>query len=65
MQNKCPLCDAVLKVAFGNQIHPGDRKFGINLYCDNKSCPSKEVAGHGKNEAAAMFVIEQKFKKNR
>lgn len=58
---QCPLCKGLLTKAFGNQLYPGDPKYGVTLWCRNRECPSKEVQGWGKNTPAAFHVIEQKF----
>ena len=61
----CPCCDEPLMKAFGNQLHPGDKNYGVGLYCahgdpDAKKHP-QEVAGHGKTDKDAYAVILAKF----
>jgi len=59
----CPVCKSELKEEFGNQLHPGDKDYGITLYCPNWQCPAAEVSGHGDNVKQAFEVITSKFNK--
>lgn len=71
----CPCCDKPLHHQWGNQTFPGDRKFGVMLFCRNGDPAGRihpqEVSGHGnfrrvdeKDEAAlqrAYAVIQARF----
>ena len=63
MKFNCPICDAELKGSDGNQIHPGNDKYGVMLHCPNKGCTAEEVMGHGDNLKQAFEVIFHKYKK--
>jgi hypothetical protein len=61
----CPCCFEQLTQAFGNQLNPGNEKYGVMLYCE-KGDPTgrthpQEVAGHGKTVKDAYDVILAKF----
>lgn len=61
MNYNCPVCNNVLVQSLGTLVHPGDGKFGVNLFCSARECPAQEVAGHGENLKQAWLVIQQKF----
>lgn len=66
MKNKvenftCPMCEHQLVQMPGNELHPGDKDFGVSLWCPSNACPSQEVAGHGDNAREAFEVITDKF----
>ena len=61
IQYTCPVCNSLLKEEYGNQLHPGDKEYGIVLYCANKECTAAEVSGHGDNVKQAFEVITSKF----
>lgn len=58
---KCPLCQTELSEMPGSRIHPGDRDYGITLWCPSSSCPSQEVMGHGDKVKDAFEVIQAKY----
>jgi hypothetical protein len=60
-QNTCPCCGGELTEQSGDQIHCGDRSFGVTLFCRSRSCPAQEVSGHGNNAKDAYSVIQDKF----
>ena len=62
MNFNCPLCQSVLREQVGNQMFPGDPKYGITLECGNLKCPAQEVFGHAKNANEAFEIIQQKYK---
>ena len=62
MKYNCPLCSAEMVETLGNQIHPGDAKHGIMLWCPSKECPAQEVCGHGNTVKAAYEIVVQKYK---
>lgn len=63
----CPVCDKPLYRQWGESIHPGDKNFGVTLFCAYKDCPAAEVAGHGNGRSdesmieKAYAVIRAKF----
>lgn len=57
----CPVCQSELTQSLGNQLHPGNKDYGITLYCPSKQCPAPEVSGHGGNVKEAYSVVQQKF----
>lgn len=64
MEYKCPVCGMVLTEVAGESVHPGDRDYGVTLYCSAGyplMCSAQEVAGHGKNAKDAFEVITNKF----
>jgi hypothetical protein len=60
----CPLCQTELIAQVGNVIHPGDPKFGANLYCPARHCEAQEVMGHSKTHKEAYEIILSKYKKS-
>lgn len=51
----CPLCKEHLFRQWGEQLHPGDKEFGVTLFCRNGD-PSgnkhaQEVSGHANGRA--------------
>lgn len=58
---RCPICSAVLSVAYGEQLHPDNLEYGVTLFCLNRGCPAQEVAGHGRNVREAYSVILAKY----
>lgn len=56
----CPLCEAPLRSKVGDQRQQTQ---GVTLWCPNWQCPAQEVAGYGKDEAAAFEIVTQKFPK--
>lgn len=63
MKFNCPVCQCELSEVAGNRLHPGDKNYGMTLFCSAMSCPAQEVMGHGNNVKDAYEVITQKFKK--
>jgi hypothetical protein len=61
----CPVCNQPLSEQPGNQIHPGDPKFGMTVYCANPKCSAAEVAGHGSTSKEAFSIVNQKFEKRK
>lgn len=61
----CPLCQTPLAAVNGDPIHPGDRAFGVTLYCPaaKQDCPAQEVMGHGDSEKKALEIILDKYNK--
>ncbi len=60
----CPVCSGQMRETVGNQVHPGDPKFGVGVLCPSWECPAQEVAGHGHNLASAYEVVLDKFKRS-
>ena len=65
MKFECPICKGELMEQAGNQINPGDEKYGITVYCPHVTCPAKEVSGHGKTSVDAFNIIQEKFNKRK
>ena len=63
MKYNCPLCNAELVESLGNQVFPGDKRYGVMLFCPSHACPAQEVMGHGDNAKEAFEVITHKYKK--
>jgi len=63
MKFNCPICNGELKESNGNQLHPGNDKYGVMLYCPDKDCTAEEVMGHGDNWKQAYDIIIHKYKK--
>lgn len=68
---RCPLCDKPLFRQWGNQTHPGDKEFGVTLFCINGDPDARnhpqEVSGHGNGRSEesmmknAYAVIQARF----
>src|SRR4051812_31469722 len=67
----CPICKKPMYRQWGDQMHPGDKDFGVTLFCihgdpDARTHP-QEVAGHGNGRSddsmikVAYAVIQAKF----
>jgi len=61
MKYICPVCNTELTLVYGTGVHPGDREYGVTLYCNNPHCSSAEVFGHGNREIEAYSVISWRF----
>jgi hypothetical protein len=58
----CPFCKTPLTEIAGNQMHPGDAKYGVVLYCaaPKAVCEAAEVMGHGDKAKDAFEVIKSR-----
>lgn len=61
MSYECPICKVELTAVDGERMHPGDRNYGVMLYCFNVKCGAQEVMGHGSKEKDAYEVVTAKF----
>lgn len=62
MNTICPVCEAELVSMAGNQLYPGDKNYGVTLWCPSGACPAQEVSGHGDTVKEAFEVITHRFK---
>lgn len=61
---QCPVCHEKLAHCSGTQLDqhlPPEKRDGVTVYCDNLQCSAQEVSGHGRSQAAAYHIIEQRF----
>lgn len=67
----CPICNKPLSIQYGNQMYPGNKDYGVTLFCiggdpDAKKHP-QEVSGHGNGRSDdsmlknAYSVLQARF----
>ena len=63
MKMNCPICAGEMSEYLGNQVHRGDKEYGVMVYCPHLGCMAQEVMGHGDNAKQAFEIVMQKYKK--